>query len=116
MDNNNWLKELESAVTLCSTDGTIIYMNDKAVKTFEKDGGEKLIGSNVLGCHPEPSRTQLKEMLEGQKRNVYTIEKNGVKKLIYQTPVYENGKYSGFLELSVELPEKMQNFIRGAEK
>lgn len=108
----NLLKEVDFAVTLCSKDGIITYMNDKAVRTFEKDGGSKLIGSNVLDCHPEPSKYQLANMLKTEKKNVYTIEKNGAKKLIYQTPFYENGVYSGFAELSLELPEQMENFIR----
>lgn len=108
----NPFKEVDFAVTLCSKEGIITYMNDKAVRTFEKDGGLKLIGTNVLDCHPEPSKTQLTDMLKAEKKNVYTIEKNGVKKLIYQTPFYENGVYSGFAELSLELPEQMENFIR----
>ncbi|MFA7360763.1 MAG: diguanylate cyclase [Candidatus Kapaibacterium sp.] len=108
----NPLKEVDFAVTLCSKDGIITYMNNKAVRTFEKDGGLKLIGSNVLDCHPEPSKSQLADMLKTEKKNVYTIEKNGVKKLIYQTPYYEKGVYSGFAELSLELPEQMENFIR----
>lgn len=108
----NSLKEVDFAVTLCSKDGIITYMNNKAVSTFKKDGGLKLLGTNVLDCHPEPSKSQLANMLKTEKKNVYTIEKNGVKKLIYQTPFYENGIYSGFVELSLELPEHMENFIR----
>jgi DUF438 domain-containing protein len=87
-------------------------MNDKSIETFQNDGGEKLIGKNVLDCHPEPSRTQLEEMLNTEKTNVYTIEKNGVKKLIYQTPFYENGEYKGFVEMSIEIPYELENFKR----
>lgn len=108
----DWNKEIDFAVTVCGNNGEITYMNDKAKKTFSKDGGEKLIGTNVLDCHPEPSKTQLREMLKNETKNVYYIEKNGVKKLIYQTPYYENGKYQGFVELSLELPEKMETFVR----
>ena len=108
----NPLKEVDFAVTLCSKEGIITYMNDKAIRTFEKDGGFNLIGTNVLDCHPEPSKSLLANMLDTEKKNVYTIEKNGVKKLIYQTPFYENGDYSGFAELSLELPDQIENFIR----
>ncbi|MCX6162561.1 MAG: hypothetical protein NTV87_14670, partial [Ignavibacteriae bacterium] len=55
-----WVKEFGAAVTVCRRDGTITEMNDKAVKTFETDGGLGLVGTNVLDCHPEPSKTQLK--------------------------------------------------------
>jgi len=109
----DWEKEIDFAITVCEINGTISYMNDKAIKTFENDGGAKLIGTNVLNCHPEPSRTQLAGMLENQTKNVYTIEKNGRKKLIYQTPYYENNVYMGFVEFSMEIPEVMENFIRG---
>lgn len=109
----NWEKESDFSVTLCDKNGIIKYMNDKAIKTFEKDGGEKLIGTNVLDCHPEPSRTQLAEMLKTESKNVYTIQKGGIKKLIYQAPYYENNEYKGFVEISMEIPEVMENFIRG---
>lgn len=108
-----WIKESDFSVTLCEKNGTITYMNDKAIKTFEKDGGKKLIGTNVLDCHPEPSRTQLAGMLKTETKNVYTIQKNGIKKLIYQAPYYENKEYKGFVEISMELPEVMENFVRG---
>ncbi len=109
---HNWIKEFYGAITLCNEKGTIIYMNDKAIKTFENDGGEKLIGTNILDCHPEPSKTILKNLIEERKVNAYTIEKNGVKKLIYQSPVFEKGNYSGFIELSLEIPNELPNFIR----
>jgi len=108
----NWSNEVDFAITVCNKSGEIKYMNDKSVFTFRNDGGQKLIGTNVLDCHPEPSKSQLKEMLQNQTKNVYTIEKEGKKKLIYQCPFYDNGKYQGFVELSLELPDEMQNFIR----
>ena len=109
---NNWLKEFNGAITLCDEKGTIVYMNDKAIKTFENDGGEKLIGTDILDCHPEPSKTTLKNLMDERKVNAYTIEKNGLKKLIYQSPVFENGIYSGFIEFSLEIPIELPNFIR----
>ena len=36
--------------------------------------------------------------------NCYTIEKNGRRKLIYQAPWYEGGRYMGLVELAIELP------------
>ncbi len=107
-----WVKEFAGAVTVCDTEGVILAMNDKSLKTFEKDGGTALLGTNLLECHPEPSRTQVAELLLSRKANAYTIEKNGIKKLIYQHPWYENGVYKGFVELSLEIPEKMEHFVR----
>jgi PAS domain S-box-containing protein len=108
-----WIEKLPVAATVCSKDGTIIYMNEKACRTFEKSGGRQLIGKNVLDCHPEPARSKLKKLLETGQTNCYTIEKNGVKKLIYQTPWYdEDGNYAGFVELSLEIPFEMPHYKR----
>lgn len=112
MDEHIWVKEFPAAVTVCDAEGIILEMNDRAAKTFESDGGYKLVGSNVLDCHPEPARTKTERLLAAQARNVYTIEKNGVKKLIYQSPWYRDGQYAGFVELSLEIPFEMEHFIR----
>ena len=37
----------------------------------------------------------------------------GIKKLIYQSPWYDNGVYAGFVELSLPVPHAMPHFIRG---
>ncbi|MFH0866309.1 MAG: diguanylate cyclase, partial [Bacteroidota bacterium] len=94
-------------------EGIIVYMNERSKKTFEKEGGEKLIGNNVLDCHPEPSKTRLLNMLQNDKTNSYTIEKNGIKKLIHQSPWFENKEYKGFVEISIEIPSAMPHFKRG---
>jgi hypothetical protein len=47
-----------------------------------------------------------------QKPNCYTIEKEGIKKLIYQAPWYESGNLAGVVELSMEIPFVMDHFIR----
>ena len=112
MHNHIWIKEFPGAVTVCDKAGLIIEMNDKAAKSFQGDGGYDLIGKNLLDCHPEPSRTKLKELLDSQKTNVYTIEKKGVKKLIYQAPWYKDGEYAGLVEFSLEIPFEMPHFIR----
>lgn len=107
-----WIKEFSAAVTVCDADGILLEMNDRAAKTFEKDGGRKLLGSNMLDCHPDPANTKVERLLAAREKNVYTIEKNGVKKLIYQSPWYRNGEYAGFVELSLEIPFKLPHFIR----
>jgi hypothetical protein len=109
---HDWVKEFPAAATICDPDGVILEMNDKAAKTFEKDGGRALIGKNLLDCHPEPARGKTERLLAARKPNVYTIEKNGVKKMIYQSPWYRNGEYAGFVELSLEIPLEIPHFIR----
>ncbi len=107
-----WMKEFPSAITICDRKGIILYMNDKSCKIFEKDGGDKLIGENLFDCHPENVHSKLKEMISQGVPNSYTIEKNGVKKLIHQSPWFENGEYKGFVELSIEIPIEMSHFTR----
>jgi transcriptional regulator with PAS, ATPase and Fis domain len=113
MTSHDWIKEFPAAVTVCDAEGIILAMNDKAAKTFEADGGANLIGSNMLDCHPGLSRQKTERLLAAKVKNVYTIEKNGVKKLIYQSPWYKDGEYAGFVELSLEIPMEIGHFVRG---
>ena len=112
MDRHAWVKEFAGAVTVCDAGGRIVEMNDRSAEVFAKDGGTGLVGKNVLDCHPEPSRTKLKGMMAAGRANVYTIQKGGKKKLIFQSPWYDGGRYAGFVELSVEIPWDMPHFNR----
>jgi transcriptional regulator with PAS, ATPase and Fis domain len=112
MSENAWVEQFPGAVTVCDTEGRILEMNAKSRQNFAADGGAALIGTNVLDCHPEPSRTTLAAMMAERRTNVYTIQKKGIKKLIYQTPWFRDGVYAGFVELSVEIPWTMPHFNR----
>jgi len=108
-----WDAALDVAITVCDKEGKILYMNNKSNATFEKYGGiGSLIGSNVLDCHPEPAKSILAGMLTNESTNAYTIEKNGIKKLIYQTPWLENNEYMGYVEFSFVIPMEMKHFVR----
>jgi transcriptional regulator with PAS, ATPase and Fis domain len=109
-----WVKEFGGAVTVCDRDGIILEMNDRSAAVFAGDGGRALIGTNALDCHPERARAMMAELLAAGKKNVYTIEKGGVKKLIYQSPWYRGGAYAGFVELSLEIPAELPHFVRGS--
>ena len=98
----NWAEEFNGAITICDLDGIIVYMNKNSIEQFRKYGGEKLVGSNLLDCHPEPSKSKLKEMLENPVDNMYTTEKEGNKKIIYQTPRKFKGEVNGIIEISGE--------------
>lgn len=106
----NWADELTCAVTVCDSDGLIIYQNAKARQTFEKYGN--LVGKNIKECHSENSWTKIQELMKSNKTNTYTIEKDGVKKVIYQSPWVSEGVVKGLVELSIELPADMPHFIR----
>jgi transcriptional regulator with PAS, ATPase and Fis domain len=112
MSRTDWVKEFPGAVTVCDAEGRIVEMNGKSREVFAADGGARLIGANVLDCHPEPSRSKLKGLMAERRTNVYTIRKNGRKKLIYQAPWTKDGVYAGFIELSFEIPWDMPHFDR----
>lgn len=112
MDPGAWMKEFGAAITVCDPQGVIVAMNDRACATFEKDGGRALVGKSLLDCHPEPARAKLAALLARQGTNAYTIEKNGVKKLIYQAPWYEGSRYMGLVELSLVIPFEVPHFVR----
>lgn len=71
----NWSEELEAAVTVCDLEGIIVYMNRKSIEQFKDYGGEKLLGTNLLDCHPEPSKSTLKKMLARPVNNMYCIQR-----------------------------------------
>ena len=108
----DYFEEVDVAVTVCAKDGTILDMNGKSRKTNMRPGQESILGQNVLDCHPEPARSLLEDMLRNPRTNVYTVEKEGLKKLIFQTPWYDEGEYAGFMELSMVLPENIPHRVR----
>ena len=44
--------------------------------------------------------------------NAYTIEKNGLKKMIYQTAWKQDGVVAGLVEISMVIPFEMPHYIR----
>ena len=92
-----WADGMNCAVTVCDTGGTILYMNEK----------------NLFDCHSERSRGIIRRLLADGGTNAYTIEKNGVRKMIYQTAWRVDGIVGGLAEISMEIPADMPHYIRG---
>ena len=103
-------EELPIAITVADTEGNIIDMNQRSADV--NSHGEKIIGHNLYDCHPPRAAAILSELYAEQKKNVYTIEKNGIKKLIYQVPWYKDGQFGGLMELSMEIPFEMPHYVR----
>jgi hypothetical protein len=112
MGPTDWLDQVDVSMTVCDADARIVFMNARAARTFAADGGSALIGSDLLACHPEPARGKLLANLEARRRNVYTIEKGGKRKLICQEPLFEGDRFAGLVEISLELPATMPHFVR----
>jgi len=113
MNEGEWTMEFPAAITVCDGAGIILEMNERACTAFAKDGGAELIGKNLMDCHPPQAQEKVALLLKsGGQLNVYTMEKDGIKKLIYQAPWYEKGEYRGIVELSLPIPSEMPHFIR----
>jgi PAS domain-containing protein len=100
----DWVEHYPAAISVCDTQGTIIAMNRMAMEMFSADGGERLIGSSLFACHPEPANVIIRQLLKEQTANTYFTEKNGVRKLVHQTPWYEGGAFAGLTETVIVLP------------
>lgn len=108
----NWAEGIECAVTICDADCTIIYMNARSRATFGSHGD--IIGENLLRFHSPASVEKIHHMLSTGSTNTYTVRKNGITKLIFQTPWRRNGEIAGLVEISIPLPENMPHIDRDA--
>jgi len=110
----DWVTSFPGAVTISDREHRVVYMNAAAEATFAARGGKALIGTDLLSYHNPRSRGIIQELLAGGGTNVYTIEKSGTKKLIYQSAWRDSsGNISGLIELSLVLPGDMPHIIRG---
>ena len=111
----HWADEVDYAVTIADKDCRIIYMNKRSKDTFCKNG-ESLIGRSLMDCHPEHAQKIIKRLLTEGGSNTYTITKNGVNKLIFQSAWKIDGKIAGLVETSMILPPDIRHFNRDAVK
>ncbi len=112
-DQFAWVEELPVAITVTDEHGTIIAMNARSRETFAADGGGALVGRSVFDCHPEPARARTLELCERREANHYTIAKRGRRKIIHQLPWTRDGRFAGFVEISIPIPEELPHFDRG---
>ena len=103
-----WSDTLKTcAITVCDLDGVILYQNKRSV---EVNGNMR--GKSMIPCHSARSREIINRLLSNGENNAYTIEKRGIRKLIYQTPWYESGEVAGLVEFSLEIPMEMPHYVR----
>jgi len=108
LDGAFWANELQFAITVTDINDTIIYMNKKSKRSYPN----AKIGDNLAGCHKQISMDKVEEFKKNDVSNTYTVQKNGIKKLIHQTPWYKNGKIAGLAEFSIEIPFEIPHIIR----
>lgn len=103
----DFFKNIDVSITICDTEGIVVYMNERAISVF----GDKR-GQSMMPCHQARSQEIIHHMLDSDSNHVYTISKNGQKKLIYQTPWHVDGRVAGLIEFSMVLPEEMPHYVR----
>lgn len=107
----SWAEGVNCAVTVCDKEGIVLYQNEKSRQTFAKSG--PMVGRSLIPCHSERSRAIIAEMLATGRSNCYTIEKEGLHKMIYQTPWRDaDGTIAGLVEISMVIPADMPHYIR----
>lgn len=109
----DWAYGMNCAVTVCDADCRIIYMNERSRETFAARGGANLIGHNLMEYHNDRSREIIRRLLDEGGTNAYTIEKKGLRKMIYQTAWRQSdGTVGGLVEISIILPDTLPHYIR----
>ena len=111
MKDIEWAEGMNCAVTVCDAEGMITYMNARARETYKKHGD--LIGKNLFDCHGERAAGIIRRLLAEGGTNAYTIEKEGVRKMIYQTAVTDDeGRVTGIVEISMVIPDELPHYVR----
>ena len=111
-DNFNWAEGMAYAVTVADAEGVIRYMNRRARETYRKHGD--LVGKSLYNCHGERAAGIIRRLLAEGGTNAYTIEKEGVRKMIYQTATADaDGRVMGIVEISMVIPEELPHYVRG---
>lgn len=102
-----WADELDCAVTVCDLAGMVLYQNERS-----RQVNGDVRGTSLIPCHNDRSRAIIARLLAEGGRNVYTIDKRGVRKLIYQTVWRQDGAVGGLVEFSMEIPDRMPHYVR----
>lgn len=102
-----WADETDCAVTVCDREGTVLYQNESS-----REVNGDVHGRSLMPCHNDRSRGIIRRLLDQGGTNVYTIEKRGKRKLIYQTVWRAAGEVRGLVEFSMEVPDEIPHYVR----
>lgn len=112
MINPDWTKEFPGTITVCDTEGKILAMNDMEAEYFKNQGGLDLIGSNLFECHNPASGETIKTMMKSVKGNIYITDTKGLKELVIQSSWYQDGLFSGLVEIIIELKGEIPILVK----
>lgn len=105
----DYLEHVSFAACVCDKEGVVLYQNARARR---RDGD--VVGKNLYGCHNPHSQAMIRHMLATGESNTYEIVRHGQRRLLQQTPWYEEegGPVAGLIELSLDLPAEYPTFNR----
>lgn len=98
------LDEDKAPVVICDLNHTIIYMNPSACKHYNRFGGDKLLGGNLLDCHNDKSCEMIIKILEWFRESrsnnrIYTYRNDKENKDVYVIALRdEQGELIGYYE------------------
>ena len=112
MNNFDWAEGMACAVTAADQEGVIKHLNFSARAQYKKYGDH--VGKSLYDCHGERAAGIIRRLLAEGGTNAYTIEKNGVRKMIYQTACTgADGRVEGIVEVSMVIPDELPHYVRG---
>lgn len=91
------LDQDRAPIVLCDLSHKIVYMNEAAVKNYEKYGGEKLLGQSLLECHNAKSCEMIEKVVDWFKKDtdnnlVYTFKNVKLNKDVYMVALRDDEK------------------------
>ncbi len=107
-----WFETLPCAITVCDRSYKILYMNDMAAEATADDGGRALVGKSLMDCHPPKAQMELREVMASGRPDVYTVEKRGVRKMVYHGHWKRRGRLGGLVEFTFILPKDIPHHVR----
>ena len=107
-----WLEKLPCSVMICDKNYKILYMNEMSAKDHAKDGGKKMVGTDLMDCHPLEAQAKMRKMLTSAQPNVYTMQWKKKKKLVYQCQWKRGRSVGGLFQLVFKIPEDIPNIVK----
>lgn len=98
------IEQDKRSVVICNLEHEIIYMNPAAIAKYQKNGGDKLIGTSLLNCHNDRSCELIKKVIawfeESTEHNIiYIFHNTKENRDVYMVALRdENGTLIGYYE------------------
>lgn len=98
------LNDLHAVIVMVDADMKITWINEIGARNYERFGGREIIGRSLLDCHQPENHGRIQMLFEDfrtQKLPGLAMERllEDRRKHIAYLPSYEDGKFSGCLEI-----------------